>query len=385
MTKGTGFALGLVALASLYAACGSDDAGGGKGGSGGSSGASGGSGTGAAGSGGASGAGASGASGGASGAGALSGSGGAIADASADTSVDAATDAPADVDLADGFVNLAACAVYVSAYTNKFKECTAGAAVAMGTQTQERVVERCALELAAPGTSATLNDLNACSATLQAQSCATFMAKPLSACVADPTSPFCTRIDPALLGCSPPAGTLTNGAACFAHLQCQSNYCKGDASGCGVCASRASVGGKCAQDADCNLGLACFKNGCVTPVAASQACIASGTPCAYGNSCSGGLCQPWRTLGQICGGAVGCDARRGLACSAGTCVNVKLVKAGSSCAAAPLVRCYDESDCSAGSCVAHNGDGTSCGAAGCMTFSSCRAGSCVRDNPGYCL
>ncbi len=368
----------LLVVASFSACSGDDDPGsgpgtGGSGGSGATGGSSAGAGTGAS-------------------AGA-SGSGGAPVDASLDSapdaSVDAAVDAPPDVDLADGFVNTAACRVYFQAMKSKFDECAAkagGASAAWGQDTNERIVEHCGLELAAAGTTATLNDLQSCSAQLQAQGCTAFIASPQSICFADPESPYCTRYDPGLLACKPPQGTLNDGSACFAHLQCQSGYCKGAQGGCGVCTPRATSGKACQHSADCVLSLACAGGKCVAPLAPGASCGASSAPCAWGASCAGGKCVAWQPIGAGCGSNLGqCDPRLGLSCVGGKCAKTKLLGPGANCTPADT-QCFDESVCSGGSCTDKVEDGSKCDASlGCKVGSSCRGGICSRDNPAYCF
>ncbi|MCC6667424.1 MAG: hypothetical protein IT375_26990 [Polyangiaceae bacterium] len=367
----------LVAFA-LAAACGGSDespssTGGGSGGSGGpSTGGSGGSST-----------------GGSAGTG-PAGGGSAGVDASLDGSGDAALDAPqdspSDVQLTDGSANTVACLTFHTKFANKAKECTQGNPVPWGAETVDRWIARCSLDVAATGAPATMNDIVTCAAQFEKKGCAEFMASALSQCIVDPTAAPCRRFDPVLVGCTPPAGTLTNGTACFGHLQCAGGYCKGHQNGCGVCAPRAGVGQACTEGSDCQVGLACSQSKCATPLGLGASCSTSSAPCAYGTHCKSGKCAAWAGAGQPCGGALGaCDPRFSLTCNAGTCAKLSYAKTGGACSG-PLAICYDESVCSGGTCVSQIDDGSTCNPTlGCKAFSSCRGGACTRDDPGYCF
>lgn len=126
--------------------------------------------------------------------------------------------------------------------------------------------------------------------------------------------------------CAPPPGTLGDGAACTADLQCASLHCEGALQAtCGTCAPRLPIGAPCARD--CGAGLRCV----MTPVpgahsgpsACQDAWPAPAAPCVCpaGQRCTSTGCAPLPGPGQAC--SSGSDCVDGFYCDRGTCAPKK--------------------------------------------------------------
>jgi hypothetical protein len=164
--------------------------------------------------------------------------------------------------------------------------------------------------LAAPGTGATPETSEACTAAYPTYSCADF--------INDVVPP----------ACKPQVGTGATGAACFAAGQCQSAFCQiPKAALCGTCQPALASGSSCANS-NCPTGLHCAAttSTCVTYGAAGAACTEN-SDCGYQLDCVGadaakgtpGTCTAEvATAGATCDHAqktgAGCDPTANLIC-----------------------------------------------------------------------
>jgi hypothetical protein len=165
--------------------------------------------------------------------------------------------------------------------------------------------------------------------------------------------------------CTPPAGSLANGAACGASGQCTSTFCAvGPFATCGTCQPLPLPGAACQVQADCGRGFACVKPAgatvqtkgkCAAFAAMGEPCLTGSTPCQATLSCQGddpttstlGTCvAAGATINAPCDTtrktAPACDFTLGLACipsntknGAGKCLPIELAAAGQPCGDLP--------------------------------------------------
>jgi len=232
----------------------------------------------------------------------------------------------------------------------------------------ERSAQLCANVTSAPGTSWTMEKIEACAQALPTISCDTWW----------------NSVAPA---CDPGPGALADGSSCIDKSQCQGGTCLQGASGCGVCASTSPLGGECTSSAQCVPGAACSPEGkCVMPAVQGASCDAS-KPCGINLRCVEGSCQPLVASGGTCDPASfgDCDFFQGLACDPAdsTCKPVALAPAGSQCGAVDgqLVTCGAGAICSSqGQCIAPLQDGASCteqSESRCAPPATCINGACT--------
>lgn len=264
---------------------------------------------------------------------------------------------------------------------------------------------------------ATFGDLDACK-TRMALSCEPIVGAPgagstasvLSACAGALGSVACGDLltNGTADACKPHGGSIANGNACGDDWQCQSGRCKKDpSSGCGTCGPRASSGGTCASNADCQFGLVCAAGTktCVALAPIGSSCD-GGHPCAIGASCVGassgssGTCRATAEAGAACDpqakNAPGCDLLQGLYCdpTSKTCRTIAFAGAGGTCGYAngAFTTCRDGAVCKVGSgdtgaCIAPAADGASCDASngpGCLAGAACIGGICRLEDPASC-
>jgi hypothetical protein len=243
----------------------------------------------------------------------------------------------------------------------------------------DRLMPVCALELAAPGTSASTATLTACAAAMSRQTCAEALTAAAPECLLP--------------------GTLPNGTGCEFSSQCQSSFCSttsNDPNPCGTCQPRVGVGGRCEQRGDlrfeaCDRGLVCTSAGCAQPVPKGGSCsrlidhqcapplvclqgscseaIPVGSACYDRDQCAGdAYCQNLNTggllIGSICTALI--YAPPGAVCDTG-----RWCSAGSNCKDASGMYA------SVGTCVAVAPDGTTCTAGSdCTIPATCSNGIC---------
>jgi hypothetical protein len=237
----------------------------------------------------------------------------------------------------------------------------------------------CVPGLMAPSSSASPDKLESCANAVTGASCDTLYTHDTpSACKSDP-------------------GKLMNGAACGDDAQCTSTYCK-KASGqvCGVCGMRASAGGACSVEADCDYKLTCANMLCVAFGAAGATCD-SGHPCAPPNVCRAGTCATGATAGQACDPAgKECDPTQPLYCPATSrvCTTVTFVGGGQACGLVNggYVGCSGGARCKLGAgfmgtCLAPAADGAACDTTNgpdCLAPAQCVGSVCKLPNPASC-
>ncbi|MET0388937.1 MAG: hypothetical protein ABW321_23390, partial [Polyangiales bacterium] len=115
-------------------------------------------------------------------------------------------------------------------------------------------------------------------------------------------------------------GTCSSSSDCSGNTYCSSGECPR------VCTARSDAGGACVRDdGECNTGLICRGQTCVTPAAVDEACAGtSGGYCAHGTTCLGGttmqsgVCKPNAEVlvggdGAVCSPA-GTLCQEGLSC-----------------------------------------------------------------------
>ena len=115
--------------------------------------------------------------------------------------------------------------------------------------------------------------------------------------------------------CKPAAGTLADGAACAADVQCQGSRCKvALGQTCGVCGAPGAAGTACGIDNDCGDGLACVANKCTAYGDEKATCDAT-HPCRLDLACNAGACGAPNPVGTACTAADGCNAAMGIVCN----------------------------------------------------------------------
>lgn len=324
----------------------------------------------------------------------------------------------------------AACGQYFDALSQQDASCNAlGIASASLYKAADKplFVKQCALDLAAPGTSASPSFLGACAAAMQSTH----------------------QCEGKVAACQPAPGGLDDGAACSKRAQCKGGICKvsgaapnGDPSFCGRCATGAALGGACTSAADCARPLLCVAGTCGNappPVLEGGSCgqkdasgaVSATLPCAEGLFCNtlafGGspgelkspVCEKLRAKGEAC---ILTECAVGLRCSEGACIDPRDARDdGGACARAgdcksgycdratsqcrPIatalvgaacstgVRCADGLSCvgataETAKCTERLPEGASCsvgaGAAPCATNTACRDGVCQLNDPALC-
>lgn len=231
-----------------------------------------------------------------------------------------------------------------------------------------RSSQLCANVTSAPGTSWTMEKIEACAQALPTISCDSWW----------------NSVAPA---CDPGPGALVDGSPCIDKSQCQGGVCLQGGSGCGVCATVSPVGGDCTTSAQCAPGAACSAEGkCVMPAVQGASCSAS-QPCGINLRCVEGTCQPLVAAGGACDPASfgDCDFFQGLACDPAdnTCKPVALAPAGQQCGAVDgqLTTCGAGAVCSSqGLCLEPLPDGAACSdqtEARCTPPATCIGGVCT--------
>jgi hypothetical protein len=241
----------------------------------------------------------------------------------------------------------------------------------------------CPSAVTATGSVATAADIEACAQAYSAATCDALL---------DNGAPAACQI----------AGTLAAGTPCGSDLQCAGSdgYCKPTTGSCGVCSSRAALGGACGANDDCQRGFVCATSAtpatCVTPGAAGATC-STAQPCVASLACVNGTCGTPIAAGATCtpAAADACDAPGGYYCSAaGVCTQVQTAAAGAACGESTtgITECA-EGTCkpvtgtTMGTCQAPAADGAACDATngpGCLTPAVCINSACTIPNPASC-
>ncbi|HEY8039034.1 MAG TPA: hypothetical protein VIF15_04540 [Polyangiaceae bacterium] len=274
-----------------------------------------------------------------------------------------------------------ACSDFATALCGRLEACTPFAVqVAYGDATTcaQRTALACAPALAAGGTKASPDDMEACAAAINAETC-----------------------DEALDNAQPSAcnipGSLAAGAPCGSNGQCSTSFCQlAKNSACGTCASHPSAGATCVVDTDCQATLVCNSGTCVGPAASGSACSAS-QPCLRSLSCIGGTCKTPVAAGGACTAQTDCDGAHGGFCNTQTkqCAQTQVASAGQPCGivGSNLVACSSGGACNImadgggqGTCHQPAGDGAPCGPGiACMAPAVCIATArCTIMDPGTC-
>jgi hypothetical protein len=241
-----------------------------------------------------------------------------------------------------------------------------------------RVAPLCKAGLTAPGSLGKVASRNACRDALENISCNDFLDNGIP------------------VECLPVPGKVEAGKACSVDPQCKSNYCKMPIdSTCGVCATKASVGGACVIANDCEHGLTCHEKKCVTPAIEGARCSKE-QPCRMSFVCKGEVCAKPSGVGEPCKVQDDCDSRSGLYCAPASqvCVASKLAKAGEPCGFKDgfFVICGGGSTCKTGKtqsgvCEAAAADGAACDPVkgpSCLFGAKCEKNVCTVPNPAIC-
>jgi hypothetical protein len=193
--------------------------------------------------------------------------------------------------------------------------------------------------------------------------------------------------------CRPTPGELADDLTCGSDWQCQSAYCSKPREGsCGACKPRGRSREACHVDADCEPGLACRDDECVTYGALAQSCDGR-HPCAPGLHCQDNVCVPSGQLGARCDyGPSACDLLQGLTCvsASSTCEPIGLAGVGMACGTADdaLVVCAQSGVCSMrsdGECLPPGGDGEACTRERCVPPAFCQGDVCRLPEPDRCM
>lgn len=234
--------------------------------------------------------------------------------------------------------------------------------------------------IGAKGSAVTAAELNACAAALPSASCGDLLSNKLPD------------------ACTPPAGTLADGAACAADAQCVGKHCKVAAGKtCGTCAPRADAGGACVIATDCAAGLTCLNGTCAKPGVSGAACSAT-APCRADFVCRGGTCAAPVAAGTACADGEGCDELHGIVCSVTSkkCVTVTYGGTNAGCGIVPagLELCAGSGFCKGfkapnyqGTCVAAAEEGAACDLTNgpyCVAGATCVDGKCALQDPAKC-
>lgn len=266
------------------------------------------------------------------------------------------------------------CNSVASTECNKIEQCAPAAMQEAYGDVQTcitRVTLGCKIFTAAPGGSMSSAQLSTCSSSISQMDC---------------TAILSGNFHPA--GC-PTAGTLANGAACFADSQCQSGYCNTGSQNCGTCAGgNVKAGSPCTANTDCQGNLACINKSCAQPVASGGSCSTI-SDCASGLACVSGKCGAPLTLGQPCtAGECGIDAYCG---SQKTCEKLQVAASGQPCGIVNgnVIQCSGGGSCNIpqgkqqGTCAAPIADGAKCDATNpnCLSPAQCINGTCSVSAP----
>ncbi len=234
----------------------------------------------------------------------------------------------------------AACAKYFDTLSKRSADCAAerGTTVSgdFAADTRDAFMKQCSLSLGAAGTGISASFLSSCASELDKQPSGC-----LSGSLEDITA------------CTPPGGTLADGAACAGSEQCASGACgnkggrpagdggtadagsSGAASFCGTCTPTLPEGGDCtASGARCGRNLTCQSGKCAkkqAPLPEGGICaVKSGTQTTF-LSCQTGLtCDVVATSGEVSGT---CKKQpvKGEACTT-NCKSPFICAAGGTCA-----------------------------------------------------
>ncbi len=263
--------------------------------------------------------------------------------------VDASVDPePSDGGSVSGLSASTVCSKVATATCNRISKCAQFGIQAMyGTAAKcaERGKVTCLAGLKLPGTSITVEKLNACISEVNTAECSLLASGNLDACKFGP-------------------GTLASGAKCIDSTQCKSEFCaRAPTAACGTCAKAPAVGAACVNKA-CATGQFC------TTV---NKCVAStkklGESCTYFEEC------------DIVNGFV-CDTMRTHKCTelklaSGTC-GVDMVKQ-------TITICPANGYCDGTTCKAAVKDGATCNAkTNCMPPALCLDGKCTVPSDATC-
>ena len=305
-------------------------------------------------------------------------------DAAPDAAAEATPDAP-------GVTVDDACAHLAAALCARLEAC-APVLVDIGYGDQATcegvLAPHCVQALALPDTVKTAAWTDACSTALEMETCEDLL----------------TRNTPST--CLPPPGPRADGTPCGEDGQCASGYCGLVPNEvCGRCRPKASTGGACGRDDDCDLGLTCTgKNICAPYVPQGGPCNAD-QPCSPWLSCTTGMppgqrtCEPVAGAGELCdaqgNGKPACDLVNGYFCNGLThvCQALDLASAGDPCGVASggYAICVAGSFCKlsgmSGTCLAPGLEGATCSVESgpwCQPGLGCAAGACHAYDPDSC-
>lgn len=277
-----------------------------------------------------------------------------------------------------------ACQQYAAAYCDRYETC-APALVDIFYGDVDMCVKRlmpvCVEAVGLAGTTKSPAFTAKCASALKAFSCDYLLARYIPA------------------ECKPAPGARAEGEPCGEEGQCATGYCKYEGGeGCGVCRNRASSGGICAVETDCDPGLTCSPDKKCAPFGELSAECDANKPCRLGLSCVGstntatGTCQKASAGGEGCDGKAltkpNCDTLQGLYCNlSGICQKALLAKDGEACGVITgkgYALCTASAKCDpsvlAGTCTPAASDGETCdNEAGpyCMPLSQCIEGKCT--------
>jgi hypothetical protein len=106
-----------------------------------------------------------------------------------------------------------------------------------------------------------------------------------------PLAPPCNRVF---------VGQIADGGACYADADCAAtSYCDLGIACSGTCKPMKSVGQSVSGTDRCLPNLTIIQGVCAQPIAAGQPCPNYLT-CAWGSTCDGTTCQPWKKAGESC-------------------------------------------------------------------------------------
>ncbi len=281
----------------------------------------------------------------------------------------------------------AACAAFAATNCAHYHDCLGlyfGDLYTSVADCETVVAKYCPLEIAAPGSSRTAEQLSACAQATVPQTCADWLAT---------SPPICFT-----------PGTEPNGASCEYARQCASTLCQTSANGwCGKCAPRIAVGQPCVtNDAPCAVGLSCVLScpggaascsppdrisTCTVLKPAEQPCFFNGE-CATPLRCSAGVCSAPKAIGQPCdASAEDCDddsycVKSG---AGATCIKPTFAPVGSACDAFSAIFCDSTSTCvdgtgsraNQGTCKSGAGPGESCASVNCLAPAHCVNNVCA--------
>jgi len=228
---------------------------------------------------------------------------------------------------------------------------------------EQAYVDTCAGIATAPGVTLTPQDIKACGEQMDA-----------SPCLGGGVFPSCAGYGGDLLYPEhDKKGTLAPGAACFAHVQCDSGYCDhGPGEKCGVCKRARAEGESCGDAMDvCAVG-SCSEGKCQTDgKKLGEECTTHGRECQPALYCE--LPDPMQLYGKCVARAEAgapCEASdtcaEGLVCQAGVCAAL----------AADGAACADDAACSSYWC---NGGTCAARPTGLTEGADCSVGYCRAD------